>query len=158
MTGRLTRRQRAEREAVRISDQYDWEQGFHLIADALDRDRWGQLRESIEREIARGMTPDEFELLLQLRAYWHDQTHYQSPYTARYDSLPWSLGLALIRRCSGVPCLDEMILLLERLYEYAQVACSPRSLPAFSQRLGAILDQADPDVDLDYWLSTREGR
>ncbi|MFN4252364.1 MAG: hypothetical protein ACK4GP_15195, partial [Deinococcus sp.] len=158
VTGRLTRRQRAEREAVRISDQYDWEQGFHLIADALDRDRWGQLRESIEREIARGMTPDEFELLLQLRAYWHDQTHYQSPYTARYDSLPWSLGLALIRRCSGVPCLDEMILLLERLYEYAQVACSPRSLPAFSQRLGAILDQADPDVDLDYWLSTREGR
>ncbi|MFT2718930.1 hypothetical protein ACMT4L_02895 [Deinococcus sp. A31D244] len=28
-TGRLTRRQRAEREAVRISDQYDWEKGFH---------------------------------------------------------------------------------------------------------------------------------
>ncbi|GGR74162.1 hypothetical protein GCM10008959_39260 [Deinococcus seoulensis] len=157
-TGRLTRRQRAEREAVRISDQYDWEQGFHLIADALDRDRWGQLRESIEREIARGMTPDEFELLLQLRAYWHDQTHYQSPYTARYDSLPWELGIALIRRCAGVPCLDDMILLLERLYEYAQVACSPRSLPAFSQRLGAILDRAEPDVDLDYWLSTREGR
>ncbi|WP_174369125.1 hypothetical protein [Deinococcus sp. JMULE3] len=157
-TGRLTRRQRAEREAVRISDRYDWEQGFHLIADALDRDRWGQLRESIEREIARGMTPDEFELLLQLRAYWHDQTHYQSPYTARYDSLPWELGIALIRRCAGVPCLDDMILLLERFYEYAQVACSPRSLPAFSQRLGAILDRAEPDVDLDYWLSTREGR
>lgn len=157
-TGRLTRRQRAEREAVRISDQYDWEKGFHLIADALDRDRWGQLRESIEREIALGMTPDEFELLLQLRAYWHDQTHYQSPYTARYDSLPWGLGIALIRRCAGVPCLDDMILLLERLYEYAQVACSPRSLPAFSQRLGAILDRADPDVDLDYWLSTREDR
>lgn len=157
-TGRLTRRQRAEREAVRISDQYDWEKGFHLIADALDRDRWGQLRESIEREIALGMTPDEFELLLQLRAYWHDQTHYQSPYTAQYDSLPWGLGIALIRRCAGVPCLDDMILLLERLYEYAQVACSPRSLPAFSQRLGAILDRADPDVDLDYWLSTREDR
>ncbi|GGM57248.1 hypothetical protein GCM10008956_36150 [Deinococcus arenae] len=157
-TGRLTRRQRAEREAVRLSDQYDWESGFHLIADALDRDRWGQLRESIEREIALGMTPDEFELLLQLRAYWHDQTHYQSPYTARYDSLPWSLGTALIRRCAGVPCLDEMILLLERLYEYAQIACSARSLPAFSQRLGAILDRADPDVDLDYWLSTREER
>ncbi|GGL10920.1 hypothetical protein [Deinococcus radiotolerans] len=157
-TGRLTRRQRAEREAVRLSDQYDWEQGFHLIADALDRDRWGQLRESIEREIARGMTPDEFELLLHLRAYWHDQTHYQSPYTARYDSLPWGLGIALIRRCAGVPGLDDMILLLERLYEYAQVACSARSLPAFSQRLGAILDRADPDVDLDYWLSAREAR
>lgn len=156
--GRLTRRQRAVRVAVRIGEQYNWQRGFKLLADALDQERWGQLRESIEREIAQGMTPEEFELMLQLRAYWHEQTHFQSPYTSRYDSLPWSLGLALIRRSAGVPCLDEMIILLDRLYEYAEVACSKRALPAFAQRLGAILDWADPDVDLEYWLCAQEAR
>ncbi|MPY67719.1 hypothetical protein F8S09_13685 [Deinococcus sp. SDU3-2] len=156
--GRLTRRQRAEREAVRISEQYHWKRGFLALADALDRENWGKLRESIEREIECGMTPEEFELMLQLRAYWHEQIHFRSPYTSRYDSLPWGLGLALIRRSAGVPCLDEMIILIERLYEYAEVACSKRSLPAFAQRLGAILDRADPDVDLEYWLCAQEAR
>ncbi|WP_143068383.1 hypothetical protein [Deinococcus reticulitermitis] len=156
--GRLTRRQRAEREAVRISEQYDWKRGFLSLADALDRDNWGRLRESIEREIERGMTPEEFELMLQLRAYWHEQIHFQSPYTSRYDSLPWGLGLALIRRSAGVPCQDEMVILIERLYAYAETTCSKRSLPAFAQRLGAILERADPDVDLEYWLCVQEAR
>lgn len=156
LPGKLTRRQRAEREAARLSDQYNWKRGFVLLADALDREHWGRLRESIEREIADGMTPEEFELVLQLRAYWHEQIHFQSPYTNRYDSLPWGLGLNLIRRCAGVPCLEEMTILIERLYDYAEYATSRRALPGFSQRLGAILTSADPDLDLDYWLHLRE--
>lgn len=155
---RLTSRQRAEREAVRISEQYNWARGFVLLADALDRERWGQLRESIEREIALGMTPDEFELVLQLRSYWHDQIHYQSPYSSRYDSLPWALALRLIRQCAGVPCFDEMTLLIERFFDYAERRCSRRDYPAFSQRLGFILLEIDTNIDLDYWLCTREAQ
>lgn len=155
---KLTRRQRAEREAVRISQQYDWERGFWMLADTLDRDNWGRLRESIEREIELGMTPEEFELMLQMRAYWHEQTHFQSPYTSRFDSLPWGLGLTLIRRLAGIPCLDEMIILIERFYAHADQVCSKRALPAFAQRLGAVLEQADPGVDLEFWLSAQEAR
>ena len=156
--GRLSQRGRAEREAVRISEQYSWARGFLMLADALDRENWGQLRQRIEREIACGMTPEEFELVLQLRAYWHEQLHFQSPYSARHDSLPWSLALELIRRTSGVPCLEEMIVMIERLYDHAEVACSRRALPAFSQRLGVLLAEAEPGVDLDYWICVLEAR
>lgn len=156
--GRLTRRERAEREAVRISEQYNWARGFVLLADAFDRDQWGQLRLSIEREIERGMTPEEFELVLQMRAYWHDQVHFQASSSARYDSLPWELGLRLIRRTAGIPCLDEMIILIERFYALAEVLCSRRALPAFAQRLGLLVEEADPGIDLEYWLCVQEAR
>lgn len=158
LPGRLTQRERAEREAVRISERYSWARGFVMLADALDRKNWGQLRQSIEREIACGMTPEEFELVLQLRAYWHEQVHFQSPYSARYDSLPWGLALNLIRRTCGVPSLEEMIILIERFYDHADVACSRRALPAFSQRLGVLLAEAEPGVDLEYWLCVLEAR
>lgn len=154
---RISQREKAVRVAARISEDYSWHRGFVLLADTLDRSNWGQLRERIEEEIARGMTPEEFELVLQLRAYWHDQTHFQSPYTSRYDSMPWGLALELIRRCSGIPCLEEMTILIERCHEHTR---QPRyaHLYAFSQRLGVLLDAADPGIDLDYWLCTQEGR
>lgn len=142
--------------AVRISEEYNWHRGFRLLADTLDRTHWGQLRVRIEEEIARGMTPEEFELVLQMRAYWHDQSHYQSPYTARYDSMPWGLALTLIRRCPGIPCIDEMIILIERCHEHTSQP-RYRHFHAFSQRLGALLDSADPQIDIDYWLCAQEG-
>lgn len=142
---------------MRIADQYSWARGFAQLADSLDRGNWGQLRTRIEAEIARGMTPEEFELVLQMRAYWHEQTHFQSPYTARYDSMPWSLALSLIRRSAGVPCIEEMTSLIERLYDHA--AQSPfRRMPAFAQRLGALLETADPDLDIEFWLGVQEAR
>ncbi|WP_412026816.1 hypothetical protein [Deinococcus yunweiensis] len=154
---RLTQRERARREAVRIVDRYGWARGFVQLADHLDRANWGQLRTRIEAEIQAGMTPEEFELVLLMRAYWHDQTHFQAAHTARYDSMPWSLALRLIRQSAGVPCIDEMTMLIERFYDYA--CHTPyRNMPAFAQRLGAILETADPDVDLDYWLGAQEAR
>lgn len=148
-------RSRATRAAAQLARRYDWEEGFAQLEEYLDRERWGQLRSTLEREIKAGLTPDEFELVLALRAYTADDDrfvlyrygfkHYRTPLT-------WELTLRLVRQ--GCADATELEGLLERVLDFTLADAALLELPAFSDRLEVLLDLSG-NQDLDLWLSRK---
>ena len=158
-------RARAEREAARIAADYDWEAGFDALADTLDRERWGQLRVSIEREIQNGMTPDEFQAALTLRTYTNACVHLMTyPHGWRQESfwqtgpLSWALTLRLVRCLPGA-CEEETALFVERLVAVCLNQDVSADFHCWNERLHHRLDQCPGGWDADMWLcSLEEGR
>jgi hypothetical protein len=156
-------RARAEREAARISADYDWAAGFDALADALDRERWGQLRVSIEREIQNGMTPDEFQSALALRTFTNACVHLMTyPHGWRQESfwqtgpLSWSVTLRLVRCLPGA-CEEETALFVERLVAVCLDQDASADFGSWNERLHHRLDQCPHGWDADVWLCGLEG-
>ena len=157
---RAIKRSRATRAAAHLARAYDWEEGFQQLEEYLDRERWGQLRSALEREIRAGLTPDEFELFLALRTFTdNDDRFVMSHYGYRHvrASLSWALALRFIRRTNADTLLatDELGTLLERTLDYTQAQSDLFELHSFAERLEWVLDSSEGQ-DLEHWLS-REG-
>lgn len=157
---RAIKQSRATRAAAQLARAYDWEEGFQQLEEYLDRERWGQLKTTLEREIRAGLTLDEFELFLALRSFTdNDDRFVMSHYGYRHVRTPlsWPLALRFIRRTNAETLLatDELEVLLERTLDYTQAQTDLLELRSFADRLECVLDSSEGQ-DLDHWLS-REG-
>jgi len=123
--GRLTRRQRAKQQAIKLGEEFDWdEEGIALLTEVFDRYWWSQAKESMRRELQAGMRPEELALALELRDIWAGHPEFAmdfsrltentlfSPTSAVYRNLSWPMALRLVRSTEGYPdvdCLEQFL-------------------------------------------------
>ena len=143
--GRVSGRERAEQAAIELGMRYGWDSpGIRLLTDLFDFRYWGATRRAVERLLARGLTPDELEIAIQLRELWTDRTEFSidlgrvswwasngsSAAASRHAVLSWPVALRLIRVTTALPDVVEIERLLDELYK--EWYCSERLRYAFS--------------------------
>lgn len=126
----ISRSERAKQVAVAIIDTYHWDvQNLGLLQQILYENGWGPARVAIEREIARGLTPEELELAVFVRKlwtenpqYWISLIHVKSSFknqTTRdaYKNMSWPEALRVVRLFNNLPCEDEIQHFIDIIYD-----------------------------------------
>ncbi len=112
--GRLTRRQRAQQQAVALGVRFGWdEEGIAVLTDVFERWWWSAAKRSMERELTAGLEPRELRLAIEVREVWSNHpefamdfgrlmNHERDRYTSMvYRNLSWPLALQLVRTVDG---------------------------------------------------------
>jgi hypothetical protein len=156
---RVTMRERAHQYALELTGRYGWQGGVEILADILDRPRWGTLHRSLERLMAQGLTPDELRQAHELRQVFGQRpelnvtpTRHRFEWTYAAPLLRWSTALDLARQ---FPETDPECL-IERLVTVCRQ--TPREWPilCWSDRFAALLEGFPAGMDGDYWLTVLE--
>jgi len=127
---KLSRTERAHQIAVEILAQYDWSRAqLPMLHEIFIERGWAMARVSIEREINKGLTPDELKIAFYIRQLWTESTHYWISFIhvnnnamhqqtrAAYKNMSWPEALRIIRSFYNTPSEEEVQYLLEELYD-----------------------------------------
>lgn len=90
---------------------------------------WAAARVSIEREINKGLLPEELQLALVIRQLWTDNQQYWISFIhvtsnqdgqqtrAAYKNMSWPESLRIIRSFNNTPSEEEIQLFLDQIYD-----------------------------------------
>ena len=130
-TGQVSRRQRARQQAIEVGQEFGWDtRGIELLTDVFTAHFWSSAKRSMQRELANGLTADEFEIAIQVREFWRERTEFsidlsRTPLwaanvcgvsSAVYHVLSWPAAIRLIRLTNALPDAIEIERLLDDLY------------------------------------------
>lgn len=166
--GRVNRDERARQVAIDVGLRHDWpEEGIALLARVFRRHYWSAARVAMEREMARGMTPEELALAIELREFWERSPEFSmclgngrgwrlpggSTTADRYRILSWPASLRLVRLFAGEPQLEELTTLIDELFEcWSDCSRYQLACPSFHHFIYAWLaaqDDAAPFIPPD---------
>ena len=129
-SGKVSRIERAKQIAVDVIQAYDWDiEDIGLLQQVFYENGWGACRVAIERELVRGLTPDELELAIFVRRLWTENQQYwisfihvtsNSPSQetrAAYKCMSWREALRIIRIFNYLPCEEEIQLFIDNIYD-----------------------------------------
>jgi hypothetical protein len=127
---RLSRSERAHQLAVEIVAKYDWSKaGLPLLHEIFIEKGWAMARVAIEREINKGLTPEELKIAFYIQQVWTASTHYWISFIhvtnramhqqtrAAYKNMSLPEALRIIRSFYNTPSEEEVQCLLEELYD-----------------------------------------
>lgn len=122
--GGITREQRALQVAVEFLERVGWDRE-HLrpLQDFFVRYGWSMARVALEREIEKGLDPEEFPIAVKLREIWAGNARYWTaffyPPQAKdsYRVMSWSMAILIIRSFSGIPIEEELELFVENEFD-----------------------------------------
>jgi hypothetical protein len=127
ISGKLTRHERARQVAAKIIQDYDWDkEHLPLLEQVFVEYGWAQTRKSIERELNKGLIPEELELALFIRQLWSDSSVFWISFpitsklydqTTEYKTMSWPESLRIIRSFNGLPSQEEIQHFIESTYE-----------------------------------------
>lgn len=128
--GRLTRRDRAWQIAEELGLKYGWSgDDVQILARTFARHGWSAARVAIEREMRRGLTPDELRIALDIRDLWKQNTDFAMSFSGigsqtdrtyiahRFWNMSWPCAFSLIRAFDSYPDTEEIEQLLLELHE-----------------------------------------
>lgn len=164
--GKLTRIERAKQIAVDVIQAYEW--GFKnlgLLQQVFYENGWGACRVAIERELMRGLTPDELELAIFVRKLWTENQQYWISFIhtsnqplqetrAAYKCMSWRESLRIIRVFNQLPCEEEVQLFIDNIYD--DWYCSPilqRQYKSFIRYLKYRTGSVRHTLPADEWFS-----
>ncbi len=121
---------------------------------------------ALRRLLRLEVTAVEIELTRELRDLWVDHAEFHvflnrayrmTSTSAAYSSLPWELGLSLIRQCDGIPELEDLELMLTTLFNHWRDNEELlKAFPAFQIWLQSLLKE--PLIHgLEMWVQSLEG-
>lgn len=123
--GRVSREDRALQKAVDLISKVGWPLSvLPLIQQIFVMNGWGATRLALEREIEKGMTPEELILAAHVKVVWSENDYYWIAYDRSGSSslsqyvLSWPTALLLVRAFESLPQLEELEHFVESLYEY----------------------------------------
>lgn len=141
-TGKINRHERAMQIAVEVIQKYDWgEENLYLLQQVFYENGWIMARKSIERELSKGLMPDELELAMYIRELWTENEQYWISFLhiksnisgqsarAAYKNMSWSESLRIIRSFSYSPSKEEVQYFIEEIYD--DWYCSTRLQKSF---------------------------
>jgi hypothetical protein len=95
-----------------------------LVQQIFVMSGWGATRLALEREIEKGMTPEELILAVHVKVMWAENDYYWIAYDRSGSSnlsqyvLSWPTALLLVRAFESLPQIEELEQFIESLYEY----------------------------------------
>lgn len=125
LDGQLSREDRALQKAAELISSTGWPLNtLPLIQNIFIMSGWGASRLALEREIERGMTPDELILATHVKVIWAENDYYWISYDQNGSSnlsqyiLSWPSALLIVRSFESLPQLEELEHFIESLFEY----------------------------------------
>jgi hypothetical protein len=143
LTGKISREDRALQKAAELIGKANWPLStLPLIQQIFVMSGWGQTRLALEREIDKGLTPDELILAAHLKVIWSENDIYWIGFDKTGSSrlshyvLSWPTALLIVRSFESLPQVEEIEVFLENLFTswYENIALR-RAFKAFSRYL-----------------------
>lgn len=123
--GSVSREDRALQKAVELISKAGWPLTvLPLVQQIFVMSGWGATRLALEREIDKGMTPEELILAAHVKVIWAENDYYWIAYDRSGSSnlsqyvLSWPTALLLVRAFESLPQIEELEQFIESLYEY----------------------------------------
>lgn len=129
--GAISREMRARQIAVEVLAKCDWHpSSINLLQQVFVENSWGLARVAIEREIEKGLLPEELALARAIRKHWFDNERYWITFArikknglhmqadAVYRQMSWAEALRIVRCFPSLPAVDEVLYLIEETYEW----------------------------------------
>ncbi|WPL16973.1 hypothetical protein Thiowin_01955 [Thiorhodovibrio winogradskyi] len=126
----VTRAMRARQVAVEVLMECDWpSSAVDLLQQVFMENGWSATRVAVEREIDKGLLPQELELAMDLRHFWLESPCFWTTYqwiksntpcmysAAAYRHISWAQALRIVRCFPAIPDVEEIIILIEDSYD-----------------------------------------
>lgn len=143
LTGKISREDRALQKAAELIGKANWPLStLPLIQQIFVLSGWGQTRLALEREIDKGLTPDELILAAHIKVIWSENDIYWIAFDKTGSSrlthyvLSWPTALLIVRSFESLPQVEEIEVFLENLFTswYENIALR-RAFKAFGRYL-----------------------
>jgi L-fucose mutarotase/ribose pyranase (RbsD/FucU family) len=120
---RLSREDRALQKAAELIGTANWSvSALPLVQQIFVMSGWGATRLALEREIAKGLTPDELILAAHIKVIWAEHDRYWVSFDKTgsnrlsHQVLSWPTALLVVRSFESLPQMEEIEVLLEGLF------------------------------------------
>lgn len=123
--GSVSREDRALQKSVELISRAGWSLAMlPLVQQIFVMSGWGATRVALEREIDRGMTPEELILAAHVKVLWAENDYYWIAYDRSGSSnlsqhvMSWPTALLLVRAFESLPQIEELEQFIESIFEY----------------------------------------
>lgn len=123
LSDRITREERALQKAAELVVLVGWPRStVPLIQQIFIMNGWGATRLALEREIEKGVTPDELILAAHIKAIWAENDIYWIAFNRSgssqlsHQALSWPNALQIVRSFDSLPQVEEIEFFLEEIF------------------------------------------
>ena len=115
---KLSWEDRALQKAAELVGKASWPiSALPLVKQIFVMSGWGATRLALEREIAKGLTPEELILASHIKVLWAENDIYWiSGSSFSQGVLSWPAALLIVRSFDSIPQVEEIDVLLEDLF------------------------------------------
>src|SRR5690606_31088728 len=124
ISDRLSREDRALQKAAELILKADWPLStLPLVQQIFVASGWGATRIALEREIEKGLIPEELILASHIKIIWAENDVYWIAFDKNGGSRPshyvlsWPTALLVVRSFESLPQIEELELFLDELFE-----------------------------------------
>lgn len=143
LSGKISREDRALQKAAELIGKANWPLStLPLIQQIFVMSGWGQTRLALEREIEKGLTPDELILAAHIKVIWSENDIYWISFDKTGSSslshyvLSWPSALLVVRSFESLPQVEEIEIFLESLFtSWYENTTLRRAFKAFARYL-----------------------
>ena len=123
LTGKISREDRALQKAAELIGKANWPLStLPLVQQIFVMSGWGATRLALEREIEKGLTPEELILAAHIKVIWAENDIYWIAFDKTgssrlsYYVLSWPTALLIVRSFESLPQVEEIEVFLENLF------------------------------------------
>lgn len=163
-TERISQYLRACQRAAEFIRKNHWDDGYlHVLAEVLNTRGYGAILTHLQRHADDGMVPEEFQLAIQLKAFWSQNrmlwiAFYRNGNSdSTYRVLSWAQCLRIIgmlgTSMGGIPQIEEVERFIEELFDewYGDDGLR-KHFKSFSKYLSYVTYRADPEIPVHMQL------
>ncbi len=163
-TERIGQYLRACQRAVEFIKKNDWDYSYlHVLAEVLNTRGYGAILIHLQQHADDGMEPEEFQLAIQLKAFWSQNRmlwiafHRNGNSDSTYRVLSWAQCLRIIEMLGtsmgGIPQIEEIERFIESLFdEWYENDGLRQYFKSFSKYLSYVVYRADPEIPVHIQL------
>ncbi|WP_223531795.1 hypothetical protein [Pseudomonas sp. GL-RE-20] len=122
---KISREDRAFQKATDLIYNSGWPLSAHaLVHQIFIINGWGATRLALEREISKGMTPDELILAAHIKVLWAQNDHYWIAFDKNGSSnlsqyiLSWPSAILIVRTFEALPQVEELEHFIDSQFEH----------------------------------------
>lgn len=161
---RINQYLRACQRAAEFIRKNHWGDSYlHVLAEVLNTRGYGAILTHLQRHADDGMVPEEFQLAIQLKAFWSQNRMLWTAFYRNGDSdstyrvLSWAQCLRIIgmlgTSMGGIPQVEEVERFIEELFdEWYEDDGLRRYFKSFSKYLSYVTHRADPEIPVHMQL------
>jgi len=155
---------RACQRAAEFIRKNHWDDSYlHVLAEVLNTRGYGAILTHLQRHADDGMVPEEFQLAIQLKAFWSQNRmlwiafYRNGGSDSTYRVLSWAQCLRIIgmlgTSMGGIPQIEEVEKFIEDLFdEWYEDDGLRRYFKSFSKYLNYVTHRADPEIPVHMQL------
>ncbi|AGI21893.1 hypothetical protein H681_00055 [Pseudomonas sp. ATCC 13867] len=143
LADKLSREDRALQKAAELIGKANWPLStLPLVQQIFVMSGWGATRIALEREIEKGLTPEELILAAHIKVIWAENDIYWIAFDKTgssrlsYYVLSWPTALLIVRSFESLPQVEEIEVFLENLFaSWYENSTLRRAFKAFARYL-----------------------